>query len=188
MVAILWLPARIARAASGGLQRCFCLAWTRAHLGRQAVPLDNQILGLIDFQGTRRVRLGRNCRIHKRVSLETQDDGVIIISDNVVISQGATIVAHERVVIESYAMIGEYCSIRDQDHRFDVSGPVRISGFITAPITIGADAWIGRGCAILKGVTVGARAVIGAGSVLTKSVPPAEVWVGVPARFLRKRD
>lgn len=45
---------------------------------------------------------------------------------------------------------------------------------------------IGSGAVILCGVTLGRDAVIGAGAVVTKSVPAGEVWVGNPARFLRR--
>ena len=49
------------------------------------------------------------------------------------------------------------------------------------------NVWIGSNCTILKGVSIGKGAVIGAGSVLNKSVPPNEVWAGVPAKLIRKR-
>jgi len=45
---------------------------------------------------------------------------------------------------------------------------------------------IGSGSVILCGITLGQDAVIGAGAVVTKNVPAGEVWVGNPARFLRK--
>ena len=45
---------------------------------------------------------------------------------------------------------------------------------------------IGSGSVILCGITIGRDAVIGAGAVVTKSIPPGEVWVGNPARFLKK--
>ena len=32
----------------------------------------------------------------------------------------------------------------------------------------------------------GFSAMVGAGSVVTKSIPSGEVWVGNPAKFLRK--
>jgi len=47
---------------------------------------------------------------------------------------------------------------------------------------------IGSGSTLLCGITVGAGAIIGAGSVVTKSVPAGEIWVGNPARFLKKVD
>lgn len=51
---------------------------------------------------------------------------------------------------------------------------------------IGDDASIGSGSVILCGIAIGAGAMIGAGAVVTKSVPAGEIWVGNPARFLRK--
>lgn len=46
-------------------------------------------------------------------------------------------------------------------------------------------AWLGEGCAILKGVTVGQRAVVGANAVVTRDVAPFTVVGCVPARVNR---
>lgn len=55
----------------------------------------------------------------------------------------------------------------------------------SAPIRIEDHAWIGFGCAILKGVTVGKGAVVGSHSVVTRDVAPYTVVAGNPARFVR---
>lgn len=44
----------------------------------------------------------------------------------------------------------------------------------------------GENVTILKGVTIGEGAVVAAGAVVTKSIPPFEMWGGVPARCIRK--
>ncbi len=45
---------------------------------------------------------------------------------------------------------------------------------------------IGAGSTILPGIEIGENAMIGAGSVITKNVPAGEVWVGNPARFMKR--
>ena len=59
------------------------------------------------------------------------------------------------------------------------------------PITIKKGAYVGMRANILSGkngITIGENAMIGAGSVVTKDVPAGELWVGNPAKFLRKLD
>ncbi len=52
----------------------------------------------------------------------------------------------------------------------------------TAPIVIGADAFIGARAFILPGLEIGARAIVGAGSVVTRSVNMDTRVAGNPAR------
>ncbi len=47
-------------------------------------------------------------------------------------------------------------------------------------------ATIGAGSTILPGITIGRGAMIGAGSVVTKDIPAGELWVGCPAKFIKK--
>ncbi len=56
------------------------------------------------------------------------------------------------------------------------------------PIKIGHHCWIGTGAIILQGVTIGDGAVVAAGAVVTRDIPSNEVWGGVPAKFIRKRN
>jgi sugar O-acyltransferase (sialic acid O-acetyltransferase NeuD family) len=58
---------------------------------------------------------------------------------------------------------------------------VRVAG----GVTIERGAYIGAGALLREGLTVGAGAVVGMGAVVTRSVPPGEVWAGVPARRFR---
>jgi putative colanic acid biosynthesis acetyltransferase WcaF len=57
----------------------------------------------------------------------------------------------------------------------------------TAPIRVGAEAFVGARSFVLPGVELGARCVVGAAAVVTRSVPAGTVVAGNPARPLGVR-
>lgn len=171
--------------ATEPLRRLLVHARLRARLAARP-PLSSVILGLPEVHGTGRVTLGEGLYLYPDLYLETREGGAIAIGDRVVMSRGVHIVSFARVEIGAGAMIGEYASIRDANHRRG-PGALRDAGHEARPVVIGEDAWIGRGVAVLPGVTVGARAVVGANAVVTKDVPPGAVVGGVPARPLSAR-
>lgn len=59
---------------------------------------------------------------------------------------------------------------------------------ISGSVTIGRRCWLGPNCSIINGIKIGDEAFIGIGAVVTKSVPPAVVVAGNPARVLRRLD
>jgi bifunctional N-acetylglucosamine-1-phosphate-uridyltransferase/glucosamine-1-phosphate-acetyltransferase GlmU-like protein len=61
-------------------------------------------------------------------------------------------------------------------------------GLRTAPVTIGAYAWICTGALVLPGITVGERAVVAAGAVVTRDVAPGAIVAGNPARVIGERQ
>ncbi|HEX6866658.1 MAG TPA: acyltransferase [Caulobacteraceae bacterium] len=104
------------------------------------------------------------------------------------VGDGCVITCRQSIVIGDDALIAEHVTIRDQDHAFDdPDTPIRLQGFVTAPVAIGRDVWLGAKTTIAKGVTVGDGAVVGAGSIATKDVPAFAVAAGAPAKVLRSR-
>ncbi len=82
-------------------------------------------------------------------------------------------------VIEDYVFIGpEVCTMNDK--YMGASDKPMLGPHFKDYCRVGANA------TILAGITIGKYAVVGAGSVVTKDVPDYEVWVGNPARFLKK--
>jgi sugar O-acyltransferase (sialic acid O-acetyltransferase NeuD family) len=56
---------------------------------------------------------------------------------------------------------------------------------IAGSVRVGEGAYLGAGCMVREGRTIGAGSLVGMGSVVLTDVPPGEVWVGNPARYLR---
>lgn len=135
------------------------------------------------------VELGSGCSIGKGAFFATSKRGRIIFKDGAGINTGGHIVALEKVEVGRNTAIGEFVTIRDQNHHFaDISNPIRDQGFTSRPVIIGDDVWIGRGVFVGAGVTIGEGAVIGANSVVTRDIPPYAVAVGAPARVIRTRN
>ena len=91
-----------------------------------------------------------------------------------------------KVIIGDYSQFGSGVQILTPLHPLNAA--LRRKQEYGAPVTIGADVWVGSGAIILPGITIGARTVIGAGSVVSRSLPEDVLAVGNPCRVVRKID
>lgn len=57
---------------------------------------------------------------------------------------------------------------------------------ILGNVTIGNETFIGSGAILRENINIGNNSIIGCGSVVVKDIPDNEIWVGNPAKFLRK--
>lgn len=91
------------------------------------------------------------------------------------------------VTIGNYVGIAANVLISDSDHIIEKNGlPITKSGkYISKPVVIGNNCWIGQNAVILKGVTIGDNCIIGANCVVTKDVPSNSVMVGNPGKVIR---
>jgi len=88
-----------------------------------------------------------------------------------------------KVTIGDYTQFGSGVQILTPLH--PLNAELRRKQEYGAPVSIGADVWVGSGALILPGVTIGDRTVIGAGSVVTHDIPSDVLAVGNPCRVLR---
>lgn len=93
------------------------------------------------------------------------------------------------VTIGRYTMLASGIAIVGDDHNWRDPGiPMQFAGRPAQHTTvIGADAWLGHGTIVMRGVRIGDASIIAAGAVVTRDVPPYEIWGGVPAKKLRDR-
>jgi len=52
-------------------------------------------------------------------------------------------------------------------------------------VRVGPGTYLGAGALVREELTVGSWSLVGMGAVVTRSIPPAEIWAGVPARRRR---
>lgn len=133
----------------------------------------------------RKITIGRQCMIGHDVFFQTGRTSAITIGDNVSINSGCHLVAGASITIGNNTAIGEYSSIRDQDHRHTPGAGVRGQGFVTAPVSVGQNCWIGRGVHISPGSVIGDGSIVAANSVVKGQFPPNVLLAGAPARIKR---
>jgi len=112
----------------------------------------------------------------------------ILIGNHVFIGTGVEFNIKEKITIGDDTLIGAGSRFIDHDHGLETSMLMRLQDCPTAAINIANNVWIGANVVILKGVNVATGAVIAAGAVVNKSIPPNEIWGGVPAKKIGKRE
>ncbi len=120
-------------------------------------------------------RIGSNCNINSHTFIEND----VIIGDNVTVKCGVYL--WDGLRIESNVFIGPNVTFTNDKYPRSKQYP---DEFQTTVVKDGAS--IGANVTVLGGVTVGKKSMIGAGSVVTKNIPDGELWVGNPAKFVRK--
>jgi putative colanic acid biosynthesis acetyltransferase WcaF len=106
------------------------------------------------------LEIGDNCWIGEGVWIHNQ--GLVAIEDNVVVSQEAFITTGSHDIHESMDLV-------------------------IKPVVVRRGAWVTSRCIVLQGVEIGQNAILTPGSVANKSLPPASIYGGNPAIFVRER-
>lgn len=118
-------------------------------------------------------KIGENCNICANVLIEND----VVIGNGVTVKSGVQL--WDGVVLEDGVCIGPNVTFTN-----DLFPRSKNPDWELRRTTVKK----GANATILAGITIGENAMVGAGSVVTKDVPAGEVWVGNPARFLRKAD
>lgn len=138
-----------------------------------------------------KVSIGKNCNVEHSVYFKydgvySQGD-VIKIGNNVFIGTGCEFNIKRSIIVGNDVLIASGCRFIDHDHGMDQKNLMRKQNGKEALITIGSDVWIGCNSIVLKGVEIGDGAIVAAGAVVRRSIPPYEIWGGVPAKKIGER-
>lgn len=118
--------------------------------------------------------IGENCNVCSQCFIESD----VRIGNNVTLKNGVYL--WDGITIEDNVQIGPNVTFTNDKY------PRAKQPFELQRTTIKKGASIGAASVILGGITIGENALIGAGSVVTKDVPANELWLGNPAKFVRK--
>jgi acetyltransferase-like isoleucine patch superfamily enzyme len=137
------------------------------------------------------VKMERGCHISRDCTLwiaGEPDSKPMLELGKIHVDRNCYIGVYAPISIGDDTIIGAYSYIISGNHRIAAREiPVREQGYDGAPIAIGRDVWLGCHVVVLPGVKIGDCAVVAAGAVATKSIPPGEIWGGVPARKIGMR-
>jgi UDP-2-acetamido-3-amino-2,3-dideoxy-glucuronate N-acetyltransferase len=118
--------------------------------------------------------IGVNCNICSHCFIEND----VKIGNNVTVKCGVFL--WDGITVEDNVQIGPNVTFTNDKY------PRAKQAFELQRTVIKKNASIGAAAVILGGVTIGENTMIGAGSVVTKDIPANELWVGNPAKFVRK--
>ena len=119
--------------------------------------------------------LGNNCNINCYVFIEND----VKIGNYVTVKPGVYL--WDGLTIEDRVFIGPNVTFTNDKYPRSKNYP---DSFQNIHIKEGAS--IGASSTILGGLTIGKYSMVGAGSLITKDIPDGELWVGAPAKFVRR--
>ncbi len=127
-------------------------------------------------------RIGKNARIDPSVRIWAPWN--LTMGDESSVGYAVHLYCVAPITIGHHATVSQEVMLCTATH--SISDPhMRL---MTAPIEIADQAWICARAFVSPGIVIGRGAVVGACAVVTKDVPPWEVWVGNPARYLKQRE
>lgn len=126
-------------------------------------------------------RIGARCAIYPTARIWAPWN--LEIGEGATVGGGAILYNVDRIVIGDFAVVsqGAHLCTASHDHNapsFDL---------ITAPIVLGAEAWVAADAFIGPGVTLEEGAVAAARAVVVRGVPRRAIVAGNPARLVSQR-
>lgn len=130
--------------------------------------------------------VGAKPSIHPTVLLRGAEN--IEIGNNVNLNHGTELYGNGGISIGDNSMLAYNVMVFSDSRKFKGKELLKsIKGRDLAPVSIGADVWIGAGAIIMPGVQIADHAIVAAGSVVTRNVGEWEIVGGNPAVVISSR-
>jgi acetyltransferase-like isoleucine patch superfamily enzyme len=138
--------------------------------------------------------LGRGVRVFTWTTFNVEPDGLVEVGDDSILV-GPVFMCAQHVRIGARVIVSYGVTIADSDFHPTDPGERRRDAvanapggdrsarpaYVTKPVVVEDDAWIGIGAIVLKGVRIGKGARVEAGAVVTGDVAPGATVAGNPA-------
>ena len=126
-------------------------------------------------------RIGASCHIYPGARIWAPWN--LVCGDVVAIADEAVIYNPARVLLGSHCTVSQQAYLCCATHDYD-DPAFRLT---SAPIEVGAYAWVCARATVQAGVRIAEGAVLGLGAVATHDLEPWSINVGVPARKIKER-
>jgi acetyltransferase-like isoleucine patch superfamily enzyme len=115
-----------------------------------------------------KIRINRSLSTRKNVTF-ISDGGELTIGKGVFFNCNCTITSCSSIKIGNHCSFGPNVVIVDHDHNYKKVNNDDM--FISSPVIIGNNVWIGANAVILRGTTIGDNSIIGAGAIIKEHIP-----------------
>ena len=121
-----------------------------------------------EFNKGSQVTFGKMVRVHSGCKIKVRGGAKLFIGNNAKLNYNCIIACHDQIEIGEGTEFGPSVYLYDHDHDYRVgfSADSNKEAYLSAPIKIGKNCWIGAQTVILRGTEIGDNCVVGAGCVL----------------------
>lgn len=163
-------------------------------LGLKSFGHDVKISRKASLYNAERIEIGSHVRIDDFCVISACSDGWVRIGSHCYVGAMGFIEATSGFEMGDFATLAARVTIYGGSD--DYSGeyltnpcvPERFRNVVSGRVTLGDHSIVGTCSVILPDVTVGRGSAVGAFSLVTSSLQPGGIYIGSPARFLKKRS
>ncbi len=112
-----------------------------------------------------------------------------VVAQNVQIGRGTVVMAGavinpdtfigDGVIINTSSSVDHDCKVADFCH-------VSVGSHLCGTVKVDSHTWIGAGATVINNINICSDCMIGAGAVVVNDINDSGVYVGVPAKFIKK--